>query len=268
MAIVTIISDMGTDGYYIPAIKGVILSQNPDTTIVDISHSINSFDLSQAAYIIKNTWFNFPKGTAHLIGVDTNPSKTTKHLCIRYNGHFFIGADNGIFSLIFDSKPEDVFDLKIQQDSDIFTFPSKDVFAKAAAYLAAGGTPEMIGRKIDDGFKTAESFRPKIEDHAIFARVIFVDIYGNVITNITQGIFNSVAKGREFIISFNRADLDIRKIQQQYNDVGKAKSVAFFNATGNLEIAVNRATSTNGGGANQLFGLSVGKSIKIQFNDN
>lgn len=268
MAIVTLISDMGDSGFYVPAIKGVILTQSPDMTIVDISHQINSFDLAQTAYILKNTWYNFPKGTAHIIAVDTNPSLDTKQICVRYQDHYFIGADNGVFSLIFDSKPEDVFELKIQQDSDIFTFPSKNIFAKAAAYLAAGGTPELIGRKTDEHLKTIDDFRPITEDNSIVARIIFVDNYGNVITNLTKGIFNAVAKGRDFIISFNKADLDIRKISKQYNDVSEAKSVAFFNTSGNLEIALNKATNTNGGGASQLFGLSVGKSINIKFNDN
>src|ERR1051326_4797986 len=125
MAIITLTTDLGLKDHYVSAVKGAILSQLPDVNIVDISHLVPTFDIVQAAYILKNAYPNFPPGTVHIIGVNAEASVKTPHIALSVSGHFFIGADNGIFSFLFDRVPDKIVELNIKQDTDNLTFPIK-----------------------------------------------------------------------------------------------------------------------------------------------
>lgn len=265
MSIITLTTDMGSKDYYVAATKGAIWSQMPDVNIVDITHEIKPFDSQQAAFVVKNAWSNFPAGTVHIIGVNADQDVNITHLIVEFDGQYFIGADNGIFALLFDRSPDGVFELNLTQDSDELTFPTKNLFAKAAAHLARGGTPEVIGKRIDS-VKQATDMLPVVENDVIKGSVIYVDVYGNVITNISRQIFKDVGKGREFAITFKRASFDIKKIHNKYNDVPEGEKVALFSHAGLLEIAINKGAPGNGGGASGLFGLVLSDIIRIDFN--
>ncbi len=265
MAVITLTSDMGLKDFYVASVKGAIYSQVPDVKIVDISHQVKPFNIQQAAFVIGHCWFDFPPGTIHIIGVDPDITEERHHLIVKYKDHYFIGADNGIFKLLFESVPDEIFELNITQDTDENTFPTKNLFVKAACHLARGGTPEVIGRKIES-LKDAEVIRPVVEEGVIKGSVIYIDAYGNAITNITRELFNKVGKDRDFTIMFKRATYDIRKIHNNYNDVGDGQKVALFGASKLLEIAINKGAPGNGGGADSLFGLKLNDVIRVEFN--
>ena len=264
MGIITLTTDMGLKDYYVAAVKGTILSQLPEATIVDISHEIPPFDIATASFVIRNTFRDFPKGTVHIIGVNPEADLETHHLIVEFDGHFFIGADNGIFSLLFDRAPDKIVELNLAQDSDELTFPTKHVFVKAACHLARGGTPEIIGRVIEK-MNERELFRAVVEGNVIRGTVIYIDSYGNVITNITESLFKEVGKGRAFTIYFRRSSYDIHTIHKAYHDVPEGEKVALFSAGGYLEIAINKGVEGSGGGANKLFGLKVTDTVRIEF---
>jgi S-adenosylmethionine hydrolase len=134
MPIITLTSDWGHSDHYIGAVKGSILSLLPDVKIIDISHQVAPFNIEQAAFILKNCYKNFPKGTIHIIGVNTEESDKNPHTVVFINDHYFIGTDNGIFSMIFDKPPKKIIELNIMQDSDYFTFSTRDRFVKAAIW--------------------------------------------------------------------------------------------------------------------------------------
>ena len=102
MGIITLTTDLGYKDFYQAALKGSILKTLPKVTIIDISHEIEAFNISKAAFLLKNSFHYFPKGTVHLIGIDTVYSASNKYLALKYQDHYFVGADNGIFSLIFE----------------------------------------------------------------------------------------------------------------------------------------------------------------------
>jgi S-adenosyl-L-methionine hydrolase (adenosine-forming) len=258
---------MGLRDYYVAAVKGAILSQVEDVQIIDISHEIKPFNIVQAAFVVRNCWSSFPKGTVHVIGVNPDLNENTKHVIVVNDGHYFIGADNGFFSLIFDKIPDDVFELNITQDNDEITFPTKNLFVKAACHIARGGTPEVVGRRVKS-VRQAQDFRPVIEEHVIKGTVVYIDNYGNVITNISNSLFKEVGRGRDFAIMFKRASLDIRKIREHYNQVPEGERLALFSSSGFLQIAINKGAPGNGGGANTLFGLKLNDIIRIEFNAN
>ena len=145
MAIITLTSDWGNSDYYAAAVKGAILTRCPQATIVDITHHIPKFSLFETAVNVKNAFRNFPAESIHIIGVNSESSIETPHIIVYYNKHYFIGSDNGIFSLIFDHAPEKIWEINVPQDSDYFTFPSRDVFAKVACMIINKTPFEKIG---------------------------------------------------------------------------------------------------------------------------
>lgn len=256
---------MGHKDYYVAVVKGTILSQLPDAKIVDITHEIPPFDIFKTAFILKNCYKSFPKGSIHIIGVNPEINLSTSHVVVKHNEHFFIGADNGIFSLLFDETPTDIYEINIKQDTDDLTFPVKDVFTKVACHLARGGTPELVARKTDS-VKQVITYQPVFDDNSIRGSVIYIDGYGNLITNITQTMFKTIGKGRAFSILCRR--VKIHELSKKYGDVPEGEPLALFTSSGYLEIAMNKAVEGAGGGANKLFGVNLNDSIIIEFNNN
>ncbi|NNC82384.1 MAG: SAM-dependent chlorinase/fluorinase, partial [Flavobacteriales bacterium] len=216
----------------------------------------------QAAYHIRNVFKEFPEGTVHIIGVRPELSTKNAHVVVRKNGQYLIGADNGIFSFIFNEPMDEVFELTISQDTDDLTFPTKDVFTKAAIHLAKGGTPEVIGRKTE--LKNVFSrLQPITDANSIRGHVTYIDSYENVMTNISEQMFQDIGAGREFQIHFRREQ--IRKINKTYNAVESGEAVALFNSRRFLEISFNQGSFHGAGGAASLFGLKVDDMIRMEF---
>ncbi|MBN4066083.1 SAM-dependent chlorinase/fluorinase, partial [Candidatus Amoebophilus asiaticus] len=168
--------------------------------------------------------------------------------------------DNGIFSLIFEKKPDKIVELTISQDTDLLTFPTKDVFVKAACHLARGGTLDLIGKEIEK-VKELSMLRPVVEDSIIKGTVIYVDSYGNVFTNITRSLIGEISKERKCIVNYSRNE-SIEAISETYSTVMPGERLCLYSSSGNLEIAINQ------GNASDLLGLTVGDIIRIEFHDN
>ncbi|TSA27551.1 MAG: hypothetical protein D4R67_05835 [Bacteroidetes bacterium] len=257
MAVITLTSDWGWKDHYHGAVKGAILRQLSDAVIVDGSHDIPSFDLNQAAFIIRNFYPNFPEGTVHIIGINTEASIESPHTLVLHKGHYFVAADNGIFSLIFDESPEKIIELDILQDSDYFTFSTRDVFVKAACHIAAGKPMEELGHR-KDKVLTRMAFQPVISGNQIKGKVIYVDHSGNAFANITENLFKSTVKNRKFTITFRSPSYRITRLSKSYQDVHEGEMLAFFSTSGYLEIAINR------GDASSLLGLRPDTSVLIE----
>src|SRR3569833_1605212 len=116
MAIITLTTDLGDKDIYQAALKGSILKLLPAVSIVDITHNVSAFNVQQAGFILKNSFHYFPDGTVHLIGIATIIIKNTNYLALHYKNHFFVGADNGIFSLMFVADPDEMVEIFIMQD--------------------------------------------------------------------------------------------------------------------------------------------------------
>lgn len=242
MGIVTLISDWGLKDYYTAAVKGAIYKHIPDVKIVDITHEINPFDVDEAAYVLKNAYKNFPDGTVHIIGVNTEESLNHPHAVAYYKKQYFIGTDNGIFSLIFDEKPEKAIVLDISQESDHFTFSGRDRFVKAATHLLSGGKMEELGT---ENLKMTEMihFEPVINQNMIRGMVVHIDTYENLITNISEKLFRETVRKKPFEISLRSAK--VKSIHHAYGDVRPSEVVALFASNGMLEIAINKGNAAS-----------------------
>lgn len=257
MAIITLTTDLGDKDIYQAALKGSILKLLPTVNIVDITHSVAAFNVQQAAFILKNSFYYFPEQTVHLIGIDTVYNSDTKYLAVRYKNHYFVGSDNGIFSLMFDSDPDEIVELNIMQDLKFLHFPLADIFVKAACHLAGGGKLDGIGLPLESMEKKM-NLQPVVEKNMIKGVVIYIDSFQNVITNITKEFFNKVQQGRQFTLSFKRNET-INHLSWHYNEVPEGEKLCLFGISDHLEIAINK------GNASGLLGLNLGDSVIIHF---
>ncbi|MDZ4823815.1 MAG: SAM-dependent chlorinase/fluorinase [Flavobacteriales bacterium] len=263
MSIITLTTDLGHRDYYVAAVKAAILSHAPNTQVVDITHHIAPFSIYEAAYQLRSVCMDFPIGTVHILGINPELKADQPHIVVHHMSHYFIGADNGIFSLLFDTEPEDIFEITLPQ-GESWTFPLKGVFATTAAHLANGGTPELLGRRVKSVKKT-QANTPLIDEDLLRGSVIQIDHYGNVVINITRTLFDNMRRGRQFSISFKRAGYSITKISEYFTEVIEGERLAMFATNGYLIIAINGGVTGHGGSAASLFGLRLNDIIRVEF---
>jgi S-adenosyl-L-methionine hydrolase (adenosine-forming) len=253
--IVTLTTDWGTKDHYAAAVKGKLLSLvNQDIEIIDITHDITPMHIFETAFILKNCIDYYPPGTIHIVGVLSIASDKISSVVIEHKGSYYIGTDNGIFQLLFD-KPEKIFEIDIFQDSDVFTFPTLDLFVKVAAAIVNGTPLTQFGPELKKLRSDLFDFAPVMNHNSITGIVIYIDNYGNIITNIPEEMFLKTVKKRNFTISFS--SYEINKIHKVYNDVDQGDLVALFNSSGYLEIAQNR------GDAASVLGLGFNEKIRV-----
>lgn len=258
MPVITLTSDWGNKDHYAGSVKGLILKNYPEATIIDISHEVPPFKLYQASFILRSCYKDFPDGTVHIIGVNSEANADTSHLAVYNNGQYFIGADNGIFSLLFDSFPEKIVEINHKNKKNT-TFPAYDVFVEAACHISSGKPIEELGA-VKNRIKEMIAFQPVVTDNYIRGMVVYIDTYFNVFTNITKKLFDETTKNRNYNIKF--ASYTIDKISEAYNEVPEGEILAVFSSTGYLQIAQNK-----GDAANQL-GLALNSLVVVDFEDN
>ena len=252
MAIVTLLTDSGESDHYIAAIKARLLAIEPDTRIVDISHHIRLFDIGHAAFVLRSTFREFPAGTVHLVGVDAAGNRGEPFIVVKLEGHFFVGADNGLFSLLSEQLPENIW----QIEGEASTFPEKDIFAPAAAQLAGGMAPERIGKPITD-YKRLIDRQVKATRKQITGNIIRVDHFGNLITNIPKEAFDILSKDKNFTVQFGGEKF--RRIHASYNQAEQGECFLVFNSLNVLEIGIYK------GNASELLGLDYDSVVNIVF---
>ena len=257
MSLITLTTDWSSDDFYVSAVKGKILSKLPDVSIVDINHHIQRFNIAQAAFVLRHSYLNFPKATVHLIGVNSESTEKNPHIVILYNGHYFIGADNGIFGLLIDSKPDEIVKLV---SNDNCTFPELSVFTDAAVHLIKGGKMSELGINTDYFYKKT-SMLATIDSNAITGSIIYIDSYMNAITNISRELFERVGNGRSFEILVQTNHYKINKINKMYYESSVGELLAIFNSLDLIEIAMNK------GNVAELLGLNLNSVVRIKFFD-
>ena len=256
MSVITLTTDMGNSGYYVASLKAALIKGLPDANLVDITHTIRPFHVSSAAFVIRNVYNQFPEGTIHIVAVDALNSINSKVILIKTENQYFIGPDNGLFSLVFNAPPIDAYEITISPDPSSLAFTAKDIMAKAAVHIAKGGSVTDIGREYKN-YVLLTAWQPIYNDATIRTSVVYVDEYGNCIFNLEQRLFEQMRKGRPFSIDVKRNSIE--KISPTYNDVGGGELVAIFTGSGLLEIAINR------GNVSELLGLKEGDSVLISF---
>ena len=275
MSIITLTTDFGTKDHFVGAIKGTIYSELPDARIVDISHEISPFNITETAYILKNAYKSFPEGSIHIIGVDSELNDENKHIALKLDNHYFICPNNGVISLLASEvHPEKIVEINIHDRIETI-FPVLDVFVKVACHISRGGTLEVIGKIIPD-YKKSVELQPVIstDKTTISGSIIYVDNYGNSISNISEKLFQEIGRGRNFEVTAN--NYTFKKIYNKYSEFidfslpkeqrqKDGSRLALFNSAKYLEIAVFRSNLNTVGGSSSLLGLKYRKVITIKF---
>jgi S-adenosylmethionine hydrolase len=273
MQIITLISDMGTQDHYVAAIKGAILKRNSNVHIIDITHEVQSFSLSQTAFYLKNCFEEFPEGTIHIIGVLSEPIihfDSDEMSCypsiLKYKGHYFVGTDSGVFSLIVgENEFEGFWRLDdVLSNKNVFNFPTKNILVPAACQIAEGKEIDTFATQ-QNGFKRQIAFHPSIEPNVIKGNVIHIDYFGNLITNIDKDTFYQFGTEIPFTIFFRKKEYFIDEISKSYSDVPKGEKVAIFNTNNLLEIAINQGSKDRKNGASSLFGITVNDIVRVEY---
>ncbi len=275
MAIITLTTDFGEKDHFVGAIKGSIYSELEDVKIVDISHSVSPFNVLEAAYIIQNAYKSFPKGSIHLIGIDSELNPDNKHIAVNLDEHYFICANNGIMSMICNEiAAEKIVEINIHDKIET-NFPVLDVFVKVACHIARGGTLEVVGKVISN-IKPIKNMIPFINDEQsqIIGNVIYIDNYGNVVTNIRRKFFEQIQKGRSFEISAR--SYKFKDIYKKYSDIvnfevpeedrqDEGRGLVVFNSSDYLEIAIYKSDLATVGSASSLMGLQMRDTVTVNF---
>lgn len=256
MAIATLTTDWKRHDYYVAALKGEILKRNPAVAIIDVSHHIPAFQLQGAAYILRSAFHHFPEKSVHIIGVDSEPTAKKPVVAVSYQGHYFVTVDNGVMGLICDTQPDAV--VCIDYEDFGHGFNALIPFAKAAAALSLGEAIENLGTS-KPSVNHMPMLLPVLDSSFIIGNIIYIDTFGNIVTNITTQEFERVAKGRRYEILIQSNRYKVKSISKTYNDVEDGEFVAIFNSAGHLEVAQNK------GRISDILNLDMGSSVRINF---
>lgn len=246
MNIITVTSDWSECDYYLPRLTGELYSVLPEAKVVNITHTVHAFNIPEACFLLKNSYGSFPSGTIHLIAVNSEPAPDRPMVLVKYNGHWFVFPDDGRFALLLEPDrfpaPAEVYRLPLPDKPS--TFSACGLFVKAADLIA--------GQKIVSGaephrLKLAGCDIPSVTGDRIVGRVVYIDSYGNAITNISREIFArgyinwkaNVEHDPGFVIYVQGPYLKICNIYTDYNQVHSGGTVALFNSAGLLELAIN-----------------------------
>ncbi|MEO6176264.1 MAG: SAM-dependent chlorinase/fluorinase [Flavobacterium circumlabens] len=274
MSIITLTTDYGLKDHFVGSLKGKILSEFAEAVIIDISHDVDPFNTAEASYLIGASYLSFPKGTVHLIGVDIERNKENQHIAMEWNDHYFICADNGILSMLTQKiVPQKIVAINIHdrfppESSDL------DIFIQVACHIAKGGLLNVIGKEIPSVKEVTELQAVLANDgNSLKGYVIYIDHFGNVVTNISKQQFIEVAKGRKYEIVMKPKS--IKTILPGYSAIAtsekypiktyEGEKLAIFNEAGFLEIAIFRSNPLKVGSANSLLGLNYRDVITVTF---
>ncbi len=261
--VITLLTDFGTADYFVAAVKGVILTRNPLTSIVDITHEIPPQDIEAGAFSLLACYRDFPEGTIHVAVVDPGVGSSRRALVVKAGSQYFVGPDNGLFSYVLDNEPEHkAFQItkgKYLREAASSTFHGRDVFAPVAAALADGVKPSKFGPRIEDAVRLAPLAPNKSEDGRLEGRIINVDRFGNCVTNFTPSDIPDTAN-----VTLRVNGRDVEAFRQFYVDEDGSKAgeagandqvFAIWGSAGFLELSVN------GGSAAELLKVTRGDAI-------
>ena len=256
--LITLTTDFGTSDYFVGAMKGVILGIAPRARIVDITHQITPFEINEAAFTIQEAARWFPKGTIHVVVIDPGVGTTRRPILVEAGGQRFIGPDNGVFTMIYDSRPHKVREItnsKVMLRSVSRTFHGRDVFAPAAAHLAAGAAAARFGKRIEDVIRSSTVKPRAIKKGRWLGAVLKVDRFGNLVTNFDMREFGEL-RTRAFEILVGSQV--VRRLALTFGEVGIGEVVAIEGSSGYLEISANQVSVA------EKLGCGAGAPVELE----
>lgn len=254
--IIALLTDFGIRDYYVGAMKGVILSINPHAEIVDITHNIEPQNIMSATFVLSACYRDFPAGTIFVCVVDPGVGSERRAMAVASNGYTFVGPDNGIFSLVLadDAKSVSIEYERFFQMPVSPTFHGRDIFAPVAAHLSAGADLEDLGPVIDDPVMLPDIHSRRSSENVIEGRIIHVDHFGNIVTNITAAEAGSTFK-------LEIAGRSITERREFYAGAEPGEPFAIGGSAGFIEVSIK------GGSAAKDLNVTAGTSVKVSLDE-
>lgn len=256
-SIITLTTDFGLGDHYVSAMKAVILGINPDVRLVDISHDIPPQDVMAGAWVVRNAAMLFPQGTVHLVVVDPGVGTSRSPVALKIDDQFFVGPDNGIFSLIgedFEYTAVTLDNKKFWRPEPSNTFHGRDIFAPIAAHISTGVSMAELGSPLES-VVTYRWAMPISDKDGIQGWIVHIDRFGNLISNIPQSLIRKTIGHSRFRIYVGNTILN--GIEVTFGSVHDGEPVAYIGSSGKLEIAINK------GNAKEMLGVEKGAQISI-----
>ncbi len=264
MSLITLTTDLGYRDPYLAIVKAKLLGYADHVNVIDLSCDVKNSSITDVAYIIRQALKNFQQGTIHLVGIKSGPKSqtnknneadNTRYLITQINKQYIVSPDNGLFTLIDKEFSEVVYQI-YYNDNSKHRFFLNDVFVDVALHLASNKAITEIANQTSDYYKIYD-FEPFLSGSILKGKKIYVDDFGNIITNVTKEIFDKYIGNKPFTIKFPGAK--IQQVSSTYDDVDFGKALVLFNSFGYLEVAFNGASAYK-----QLFPRDIG--INFEFN--
>lgn len=255
---IALLTDFGLSDNFVGVMKGVILAVNPRVHLVDISHAVNPQDIVEGALLLKSSYAYFPKGSIFLVVIDPGVGSRRKPAIIKTHNYVFVGPDNGVLSIA--AQEDRIQEVRCIENEKYFmrpvsnTFHGRDIFAPTAAYLSKGVKHSQFG-KVLKSMKKINIQKPTITKHRVGGKVIYIDRFGNLITNISKGILERFTQYRKCTAQIE--NVRIPSMVDSYQAVKYGKPLAIVGSFGFLEISVN------GGSAEKYFKADKNTRVDI-----
>jgi len=256
--IVTLLTDFGTKDHYVASMKGVILRINPQCTLIDITHEVSPQNIQEGAFLLAGACPYFPKGTIHLSVVDPGVGSQRKPILLVTKNYFFIGPDNGFFTLA--ARKDGIKRIILLTHKKYFlpevsaTFHGRDIFAPVAGYLSLGANPQTFGERTDHWMEL-DLGQPELKGDQLIGEVIHIDAFGNLVSNIDKKGFSRFIKDRPFLTRAGKRT--IKGLKRGYWEGKRNEPTALFGSSGFLEIAVRE------GNAQKFLKVKRGDPVRI-----
>jgi len=257
--IITLLSDFGAQDPYVASMKGTILRINPRCNLIDITHQISPHDIKEGAFILANACLSFPKGTIHLAVVDPGVGSLRKPILLVTKNYFFLGPDNGLLTVA--ARRDNIKQAFALTHPKFFrpfvstTFHGRDIFAPVAGHLSLGISPKTLGQKIGS-WDDLVFENPVVRGNELVGKIVHTDMFGNLITNITQEVLADFAKNKRLTLEVGTTE--IQGLKEGYWKVKKGDPVALIGSGGFLEISVRE------GNAGKVLKVRAGGKVGVR----
>jgi len=265
MPIITLLTDYGLRDSYVAEVKGAILKISPTATIVDISHDVGNYDIEEGAFHLARSVPHFPEGTIHVGVVDPGVGGERKPLIIKSKKAFFVGPDNGLLAPAAErlgvEKVYEITERSLLPPRVSDVFDGRDVFGPTAALLTKGHGPLDLGVEVGSYVRLTQ-YEPRVSETHIEARVIHVDGFGNLVTNITSGTLREIGAvdGSRFAVNTHGREYQIPHVRR-FSAVPKDELLMLVAGGDYLELAVNQ------GSAQAKLGVGRGEKLNLTLLD-
>ena len=259
--LIALLTDFSWHNWYLGVMKGVIKGINPAVRVIDLCHDVSSQDVREGSFILSNSFGYFPRGTIFLCVVDPGVGTKRKNIVVQTEDHFFVAPDNGILSSIFEkAKVEKVYQVGPGEHTlpvKGSTFYGRDIFAPIAAHLSRGTPAAEMGTELESVLIVPASKPLSNKSGEVLGRAVYVDAFGNIITNIEEEYLKSIFKEGWEQVRIRIAGRTVKGVGRYYAQGEEGMLIALINSWGYLEIAINK------GSAWRELGLREKKSLEI-----